>query len=142
MTRVLIGVGIAIDVLVALVIYPQQCYEIAAALLLGWVAFLRRTVPLVEINWAGVATGVVALGLLVGAIDRLGRWCFRAAEGAPGKQPRRWRFRWTLSMVLAIVMMFAVGYSTTGLARHLGWIFSSGEPLYEVQVAAKYRVDF
>ncbi|MCC6125148.1 MAG: hypothetical protein IT426_09320 [Pirellulales bacterium] len=55
---------------------------------------------------------------------------WRDASGTP----RRWRFRWTLSIVAALFLMFAVGYSTIGLARHIGWMATSKEPHYRVQV--------
>jgi prepilin-type processing-associated H-X9-DG protein len=100
--------------------------EIGRILLFGWIAFLGRTIPRATVNISGVVSGAVTLVLLVGLIHYFGRWLLRASSAEPGDVSRRWRFRWSLCIVGTVILMFAVGYASIGLARHLGWVFSSG----------------
>ncbi len=81
-------------------------------LLFGWFSFLRRNLPLVTVNWAGLATGLAILAITLAAMHVFFRsW-------------RPWRFRWTVMIVLALAVLFAAGFSTIGLARHVGWLCS------------------
>ena len=107
--------------------------EIGRILLFGWIAFLGRTIPRATVNISGVVSGAVMLVLLVALVHYFGRWLLRASSAEPGAVPRPWRFRWSLSIVGSVILMFAVGYASIGLARHLGWIFSSG-PTYASRV--------
>jgi prepilin-type processing-associated H-X9-DG protein len=100
--------------------------DVGRILLFGWIAFLGRTIPRATVNLSGVATGAVALLLLVAMVHYFGRWLVRATSAEPGVSPQPWRFRWSVSIVGSVILMFAVGYCSVGLARHLGWIFSSG----------------
>ena len=140
MRRIAIALGIVMDVVLAVVLYPRECLNVGGALVFGWVSFLWRTVPQAEVNWIGVATGVVFLVLLILVLHFSARWCYRAVAAEPSSPQRRWRFRWTLSMVLALLLMFVVGYSTIGLARHVGWVVSSKAPLFDVQEIRHYKV--
>jgi hypothetical protein len=70
------------------------------------------------------------VALLVVLVDRCGRWICR---GVPAEPARRWQFRWTLSIVLTVLLMFVVTYSTIGLARHVGWILSSDDAVFGKQ---------
>jgi hypothetical protein len=47
--------------------------------------------------------------------------------------PRRWPFRWTLSLLVLLLVMFAAGFSAVGLARHVGWLLTSSQLSYVVQ---------
>jgi hypothetical protein len=100
--------------------------EIGRILLFGWIAFLGRTIPRATVNLSGVASGAVALLLLVALVHYFGRWLLRGSSAEPAAAPRQWRFRWSFSIVGAVILMFVVGYASVGLARHLGWMFSSG----------------
>jgi hypothetical protein len=110
------------------------CSEICRILLFGWIAFLGRTIPRATVNPSGVVSGLVAIALLIALVHYFGRGLLRAAPTEPGAPPRQWRFRWTLCFVVAVMLMFAVGYSAIGLARHLGWALSSSEPAYSARV--------
>ena len=66
-------------------------------------------------------------------IEIFARSMLRSIPREPTLPPRRWRFRWTLSIVAALFLMFAVGYSTIGLARHIGWMVNSNEPHYQLK---------
>ena len=133
MKRIAILLGIVLGIAVAAVLYPRECLNITRAVFFGWFDFLHRIAPQVQVNWSGVATGLVLLALLVVLLHFFARWCCSAAAGS-SSPPRRWRLRWTLSMVLGLLVMFVVGYATIGLARHVGWLCSSRAPVFEVEV--------
>ena len=107
-------------------------------LLGGWLVLLCRNAGKVTVNLAGVATGVVAILLLLGMVHYLGRWWCRATSGGVDAPRRRWRFRWSISLVVLLFVMFAAGFAAVGLARQLGWLLSSHEPIYAERLADRY----
>ena len=112
--------------------------EDVGLLLVGWLLFLRRTLPQATVNMAGVATGLVALALLVGVVHYFGRWWRGATPQAADAPPRQWPFRWSLAVLLALFVMFAAGFATIGLARQVGWLFASQPPSYTEAVDYKW----
>jgi hypothetical protein len=127
--RIVFGLLIFVLVLPFMVRYSLE----EKVILFGWIGFIRRNFPKAIIEPAGVATGVVFLILLVGFIEIFARSILRSITSGTNAPPRRWRFRWTLSMVAALFLMFAVGYSTIGLARHIGWMINSPGQDYQVK---------
>jgi hypothetical protein len=108
-------------------------------LLCGWLLFLARNLPKVTVNPAAVATGIVVIALLVCVTHYVGRRWSGSGLGDAAAPRRKWRFRWTLSLLIAVFVMFAAGFSAVGLARHIGWLLSSQESSYMEQV--KYKLD-
>jgi hypothetical protein len=109
------------------------------ALLFGWLYFLIRNLPRMSVNPAAVISGAIFVALFVAAVQRGGVSYCRAASAKSGSD-RRWCFRWTLMVLAVVVLMFLVGLATIGLARHLGWLLSSKQPIYEEKVS--YKTDF
>jgi hypothetical protein len=134
MKRIVAVLGLLLAAVLAALGCGPNAFAVGRVLLFGWFSFLRRTVPQVEVNWIGVASGAVFVALLVVLVDRCGRWFCR---GMPAEPVRRWRFRWTLSIVLTVLLMFVVAYATIGLARHIGWILSSDDPVFGVEVSER-----
>ena len=132
MKRVLLGV-----VVVFLLLVLSVASEEVRLLVFGWFAFLRRVLPQVTVNGSGVLTGLVMVVVLVGLIEGLARWGFRGSVEGQQRLPRRWRVGWTLSILLTVVLMFAVGYATMGLARQTGWLLSSPKPLHASRLAPR-----
>jgi hypothetical protein len=124
MKRILLVVLIAFALLLILPFFVVYSHELGM-LLFGWYGFIRRNFPQATVSPAGVATGAVFLLLLIGCIEIFARSLLRSIPRAPDSPPRRWRLRWTLSIVAALFLMFAVGYSSIGLARHIGWMVNS-----------------
>ena len=107
--------------------------ELGRTLLFGWIGFIVQTFPRARVNPAGILSGLVVFLLLVAGVHWLARSFRRQSEDgtpAPGLAVSRWRFRWSLSIVVAVVVMFAVGFSAVGIARHAGWLLSSEESWY------------
>jgi len=131
-TRIAIISGVAAAILLAVAVREEP-----RLLLVGWMLFLWRNLCNVTFNPTGVATGVVAVALLLGMIHYIGRWWCRATPSGSDGPRRQWRFRWSLSVVIVVVVMFAAGFSAIGLARQLGWLLSSKGTTYVEQVDAK-----
>ena len=113
------------------------CLLIGCPLLVyGWVLFLLRTVPQVSVNPVAIISGTVFIVLLAVAIQGCcSSYC--SAVSAKSAVSVRWRFRWSLVLVCVVVVMFVAALSTIGLARHVGWLFSSTDPTYKETVQYK-----
>lgn len=110
-------------------------FPIGRVLLFGWGTFIADRFPRARLHGEAIASGVVFVVLFAVAVETLGRLCCRGKE--PGQGPsRRWRSRWTASVVVGVVVLFAVGYCTIGLARHVGWVLSSDEPRFADRVSS------
>ena len=133
-TATVVGVTAAI---ILAVVYPAQVW----LLLAGWMPFLWHNLQNVTVNPEGVLIGVVAIALLLGMTHYIGRWWRQAVPNGSGSPRRQWRFRWSLSVVIVVFVMFAAGFSAIGLARQLGWLLSlsSGEPVYVERVEGRWE---
>ena len=123
--------------LLAAVVLAAVWREEPRLLLLGWAAFLGQNLGKVTVNPAGVATGIAATVLLLGLTQYLGRWWCSAAAGDVPR--RRWRFRWSLAATILLLVAFAAGFSAIGLARHVGWLLSSKDPVYIQRVDGRWE---
>jgi hypothetical protein len=99
--------------------------EEARLLAFGWIAFLRRNLPRVTANPEALVTGAIATGLCVVTLDLFARWCYKSLPKNPEAQPCRWRFRWTVSVMIGLGLLFAVTISVMGIARQVGWLLSA-----------------
>jgi hypothetical protein len=133
-TRTAIILGLA-----AAMLLSAAFREEPRLLLFGWAVFLWHNVGIVTVNPVGVATGVVAIALLLALTHYLGRWFCHAVPTGGDAPQRRWRFRWTLSVLLVLVVMFAAGFSAIGLARQLGWLASSGDTIYVQRIGGHWE---
>lgn len=106
--------------------------EIGIDLLFGWIAFLARVVPRLEVRWDGITILLVGLIALVAMGHGFLRWLYRAsAEKADAAAPpREWRLRWTLVLVGFLVLMFVAGITVTGVTHQIAWLFRSPEPWF------------
>ena len=98
----------------------------------GWVIFLTRVVPQARIDGGGVATALVCLFLFAAGAHSFLGWLYGQMRGASGTEDpveRRWKLRWTTSLVALVVVTFIAGIATTGVAHQVGWLLTSGEPL-------------
>jgi hypothetical protein len=131
-TQTAIISGLAVLILFAAVVREEPWL-----FLVGWMPFLWHNLQNVTVNPVGVATGVAAFVLLLGMTHYIGRWWRLAMPSGSDGPQRQWRFRWSLSVVIVVVVMFAAGFSAIGLARQLGWLLSSTEATYVERVDVK-----
>lgn len=114
--------------------------EIGIDLLFGWIAFLVRVVPRLEVRWDGIAILLVGLIALVAMGHGFLRWLYRASAEKAGATapPRVWQLRWTLVLVGFLVLMFVAGITVTGVTHQIAWLFRSPEPLFGESVKSYY----
>src|SRR5262249_15228470 len=99
--------------------------EGAVAVLFGWLPFLGRVLPEVRPDGPSVLVGVVALLLFGVGVHWLGRAWRRTANPVGG----RWRIRWTVAVVLGVVLLFTAGISVIGITHQVAWLATSEQPL-------------
>jgi hypothetical protein len=106
-------------------------FKVVWALATGWITFLIRKLPQMDVHVEAVLSGAIALGLLVLVVHLLMRKFFNrsAQEDSPA---RTWRFRWTAAAVSVVMLLFAAGISTIGVTHQTSWMFTSGEKIVEV----------
>ncbi len=93
-------------------------------LLVGWVFYLKRVLPEVQIGWSGVGMGATCLVLLAFGLHGFMRWMAR--EVNPGQV---WKRKWTGAMILGVIALFVSGMSVAGVTHQVGWLLTSKEPL-------------
>jgi len=99
--------------------------DLTLNLAVGWAPFLARVAPLTKVDPGGIATALVCLGLLAAGGHAFLVWFYGTFRGPD----HRWPFRRTASVVGVVVVMFAAGMATAGVAHQVGWLFGSGERL-------------
>jgi prepilin-type processing-associated H-X9-DG protein len=142
MRRLFIGTGLAIVLGALLTWLGGPVFEVVWGLASGWVAYAARVLPRVRVSWDGVLTAVVCLALFTVGLHRTLGWLYRevqTAGDATVECRRTWSVRWTLSLVVLIVLMFVVGISATGIVHQAGWLISARGSLVEERVRSRYR---
>ena len=105
--------------------------QITTNLLFGWFYYLANEMPRVRINRSAVILAACLIVLLVFVGHSVLGWLYRewGADrfGAKGTLdnvcPRKWRFRWTLSSLGIVVLLFVVGIAATAVIHHLFWLY-------------------
>ena len=107
--------------------------DFAIAMGLGWIWYLARTLPQVNVAWPGVATAGICLVLFLGGSHLFLGWLYQGIRSfsseAAAQSQRKWNWRWTGSLAAVIVLMFVAGMSVTGIAHQVGWLLTSKEAL-------------
>ena len=111
-------------------------------LAVGWILFPIHTVPKMTWEPTAVVVGATALVLLVGVTHWLAGWLYNHRNGSDeGDSPslaetkigtvpaRRWRFRWSVSIVGIVVLLFACGICIIVTVHQIGWIARSDQPI-------------
>jgi len=122
--------------------------ELLFGALFGWISYLSRVGPQIRPDWAAVGMGVGALALFAVGLHWFLAWFYAAANAAKtssseaasfGQSPGAgWLMRWTLSVVVIVVMMFVAGISMVGITHQVVWLANSKEPMLHDSFA-KFR---
>ncbi len=99
--------------------------EGAVTIVFGWVPFLGRVLPEVKPDGPSVVVGALALLSFGAGVHWLGRSWRRTANPVGG----RWRVRWTVAVVLGVVVLFTAGISIIGISHQVAWLATSEQPL-------------
>ncbi|HEY1861942.1 MAG TPA: hypothetical protein VGG61_16390 [Gemmataceae bacterium] len=97
-------------------------FEVAGALFFGWVPFLSRVLIQMSPSRDIVAVSSAAVILFAAGVHWLGWTSYRRSE-------KKWRLRWTLSIVALIFLLFGAGTAMIGIVHQTGWLLIAEEPL-------------
>ena len=121
---------VVILILFALPLLASGRIETFVALALGWIQFLKRTVPRITWNWDLVGMGVVCSAAILIAAHWFLNWVASFRAAARGEE-FRWPWKWTVSGLMATGICFLVGMSVGGIAHQVGWLCAQTERWYE-----------
>jgi hypothetical protein len=99
--------------------------EGAFAILFGWIPFLERVLPEVKPDGPSMVVGSLALLLFGVGVHWLG-WSWR---GTTSPAASRWRVRWTVTVVLGVILLFTAGISVVGISHQMAWLVTSEQPI-------------
>jgi prepilin-type processing-associated H-X9-DG protein len=122
------AVPLLATVLLALAAGWLAAYEIVVAMAFGWLTFLLRVGPNVNITWSGLLPLLICLVPL--AIGLHAFLCWLTAnlgrpDGTPRTEPKRWRARWTAACLTVVMLMFVAGISAAGIAHQGAWLIAA-----------------
>lgn len=118
---VLLVVGAILSVALAFLGFVLPI-ELLFFLCFGWIRFLLRVLPQVELDAGAAIIGCGAAVLLVGGLH----WLLRSMQPT-------WRFRWSVSIVGIVLLMFVAGISFVGVTHQVAWLMTGDEPMIRNQ---------
>ena len=100
---------------------------VLSALVFGWMHVMERAVPRIEVNVAGVATGLACIAAVVIALHYFAGWLYAEVrlKQARTDWPASWRWKWTLCLIAAVMLMFSAGLAGVGLCRTTSWFLQT-----------------
>ena len=122
------GLGVGVVALLLLGLGVTWPVEVLWLLGTGWARFLGEVVPRMDLHEDAIAEALGVAGALAVGLHLFLRGLWRQVH-AGLSEARPWPVRWSLSLLALLVLLFGATMSTVGLAHHVGWLFSSPEPL-------------
>jgi hypothetical protein len=122
--------------LLAIAASPTPLGAVLLYLPLGWWHFLQRNLQQMTCNWNLIATGAICSALVI----IFGNWLLSALFAQfyrskhPGQPTRRWRWRWTIGIYLAVWLLFGIAMGSTGVFRHTTWLMDYDQPWFEERI--------
>ena len=114
------AVTIFVLLLIAGVLWPASA--VVRALPLGWLGFLRRTLPEVTVNWSGIGMVVLCSALILA--------CLHSLLSALTK--KRFRLRWSVGIFASVWLLFCLIIAVAGLSRTA--VLLQSETWYQVRL--------
>jgi hypothetical protein len=137
--KIAIGIALAVAGLVILSMWVTS--EGVFALLFGWIGFLWRVIPKVQVNRESAAVGAIALVLFSAGVHGMARGAARATC-TDGEPRRAWRLRWTAALVTLVIVAFAAGTAMIGVVHQVSWLAKSEQPLLGESIRPPYGTSF
>lgn len=106
------------------------------ALLIGWAQFLIRVVPQLNMDWRTILAALIVFILLTLGVH----WFAQAAWKARGSV-RRWKFVWSLTAIVSVIVAFAAGICMIGVTHQTGWLLTSKQPAFLVTEKVPYQMN-
>ena len=90
----------------------------AGYMLIGWILYLVRVLPQVELSVGGVVTAI----LCIAGVLLLGHYVGRSFVAG-------WKVRWTAAGTAIVVLLFVAGTAAVGITHQSVWIWKSDKPI-------------
>ena len=104
--------------------------RIAFSLIVGWLGFLARVIPAMQVNWSGIGMAVGCSVLIVVGLHSLAVWIFaHVTRTVKQASASSWRWSWSLSLYLGLWLVFMAIMGAVGVVHQVGWLVRSKEPL-------------
>ncbi|MFY2559359.1 hypothetical protein ACN469_17130 [Corallococcus terminator] len=102
-----------------------QVWVMSVPLLLafGWLTFLQEVVPEVTLRWGAIVEFLVVATMLGAGAHLFLRWLWRQLH-VETPEASAWRPRWSASLLLGVVLLFAATMASVGIGHHVGWLMS------------------
>jgi prepilin-type processing-associated H-X9-DG protein len=121
--------------------------QLLGHVIFGWIGYLAYVLPRIRLNYGTLWSTVVLVVLLGLGSHNLCGWIYRAmADGVGEAGPRRWRARWTLGLLAAVLVSFAAGTSAVAVVHQVTYlsrsgqaIWGGGEPMQAIRCASQVR---
>lgn len=120
--RIFTAIAIALSLIA---ISVATTIEGGFAILFGWISFLGRVVPQAQPDGPSVVVGSLALLLFGAGVHWIGRSSHRPA----GADAKRWRVKWTVAVLVGVVLLFTAGISVVGMTHQVAWLATSDQPV-------------
>jgi prepilin-type processing-associated H-X9-DG protein len=102
-------------------------------LIAGWIHYLYRVVPHVQVDPMAAATSAVCLILLSAGVHWFASWLYPHIAYSPdaehARAAPRWRARWTAWLIGGVLLMFIAGLASVGVTHQVGWLLMTPEKL-------------
>ena len=86
-------------------------------LVVGWFYFIRRVLPLVQVNPGLILSSLFSLGLAMWLLHRaICGFCLKSGTNT------QWTFKHTLAVTTLILVLFGAAIASTGVGHQLAWL--------------------
>jgi len=117
-------------------IFGGGLLRIIGAVAFGWLEFLKRVIPKIEVSWSGVGMFLLCSILIVAGLHYLLAWFHQHRASTTSAVASRWRWPWSLALYVFLWLLFLAAMGVTGFTHQLSWLLASNEPW---TVERKYR---
>ena len=114
-------------VLNGILIFMVAAIDAVPTFALGWWRFLERVGPNIEVEPLGIVSGLICIAAVVFVLHYFAAWLYSEirVKQEHSDWPTAWRWRWTLCLLAAVVLLFAAGLIGVGLCRTTVWFFET-----------------
>ncbi|MCP3057510.1 hypothetical protein LXT21_01820 [Myxococcus sp. K38C18041901] len=99
--------------------------QVPFLLAFGWLGFLQSVGPSVTFRWGAIGEALLVAGILAVGSHLFLRWLWRQLQAEAGA----WRVRWSVSLLLLLVLFFGATMAAVGIGHHVGWLMAGREDL-------------
>lgn len=110
---------------IILVSFPGTAPRILFYLIVGWIPYLFRVLPKVDVRLDGVSLFLAGIVLLGFVIHPIARWL----RNETSNQESWWKWRSTGMLISSVVVMFVAGIAMIGITHQTYWLLTDKSDL-------------